>query len=54
METYGMDIGQALDGLAEWLKQRYEVESVGRITGENAIGVELRDGTEYFITIERA
>lgn len=49
-----MTIEELLAALLEWANGRSEVQSAGKIDGEHTIGVELRDGTEYFVTVEAA
>lgn len=47
---------ELITALENFLKGRSgaEIESVGRIDGEDAIGVEFADGSEYFIEVQDA
>ncbi len=33
---------------------RFDIQSFGRVDGEDAIGVETRDGAAYFIAVQDA
>lgn len=43
-----------LNQLLTFCKNHPDIESADRVDDEDAIGVELRDGTEYFIEIQEA
>lgn len=45
---------QLIEAVEAFLKGHEAIESASRITDEDAIGIELRDGTEYFIEIQEA
>jgi hypothetical protein len=43
-----------IDMLLDACTRNDQIESAGRIDNEDAIGVELTDGEQYFISIEPA
>lgn len=45
---------ELLDQLLAKIKEIEAVESASRIDGEDAIGVEMNDGAEYFIELADA
>ena len=48
-----MNLSEIMDLLEQTLREKEEVESVGRIDGEgNVLGVEMTDGDEFFLTVD--
>lgn len=45
---------ELVEALEKFLNDHDDVESAGRVTGEPTIGVEMRDGTEYFVEVQNA
>jgi len=45
---------ELLTDIEAFLKDHEQSESAGRVDGEDAIGVEFHDGTQYFIEVQDA
>ena len=50
-----MELDEIMDGLRHTLEADEDVESVGKIDDQkNVLGVEMKDGTEFFVTVDMA
>lgn len=49
-----MNKDELLDDLVKHLSRRDDVASAGRVDGEDAIGIEMEDGAEFFLSLQSA